>query len=50
MFKVILYFGIVVIARAAMFNRPCRPEEELGGIFSGFEADKYLDKWYEIER
>lgn len=50
MFKVALYFGVIAVASAAMFNRPCRAVEELGGIFSGFKADKYLDKWYEIER
>jgi hypothetical protein len=50
MFKVVLVVFVIAVAQGAMFNRPCRPVEEYGGVFTGFEAEKYLNKWYEIER
>lgn len=50
MLKVVSFAVVIAVAQAAMFNRACRTLEEYGGVLSGFEGDKYLEKWYEIER
>jgi hypothetical protein len=45
-----MLMAFATLSYSEIFDRACRPLEELGGAMTGFEPEKYLGKWFEIER
>lgn len=53
--KFLIAFVIAIISHCSnvtseVFDRPCRSLDEYGGVMKYFHAEKYLGKWFEIER